>query len=77
MVEGPGFWDPEQPVVGVTWFEAMAYCYWLGETLGGHWRLPTEAEWEHAARGGLAGARTSWGEEVPRGEVKERPLFSP
>ncbi len=45
----PDFDDPEQPVVGVTWFEAVAYCGWLHEEIGGRWRLPTEAEWEHAA----------------------------
>lgn len=73
----PVFWDPEQPVVGVTWFEAMAYAQWLCETLGGRWRLPTEAEWERSARGGLAGARTSWGSEVPRGEVPEPPVSGP
>jgi formylglycine-generating enzyme required for sulfatase activity len=73
----PGFWDPGQPVVGVTWFEAMSYCTWLGETFGGRWRLPTEAEWERAARGGLEGAPTSWGSDVPADEVPEHPVSGP
>ena len=73
----PAFWDPQQPVVGVTWFEAMSYCMWLSDTLGGAWRLPTEAEWERAARGGLERARTSWGDGIPAGEVPEPPLQGP
>jgi sulfatase modifying factor 1 len=72
-----GFWDPEQPVVGVTWFEATAYCQWLSETFGGAWRLPTEAEWERSARGGLEGSPTAWGPAVPPGEVPEGPLAGP
>src|SRR5438093_1423475 len=39
----PAFWAPDQPVVGVTWFDAMAYAGWLGETAGGTWRPPPGA----------------------------------
>jgi len=61
----PAFGAPEQPVVGVTWLEACAYARWLTKAAGGSWRLPTEAEWERAARGGLIGKRYSWGDEPP------------
>jgi formylglycine-generating enzyme len=73
----PSFASPGQPVVGVTWHEAAAYCAWLSETAGGTWRLPAEAEWELAMSCGLPGPRTPWGEEVPAGEIPAGPLSGP
>ena len=73
----PNFSAPRQPVVGVSWEEAMAYGAWLGESDGGLWRLPTEAEWEIAACGGLVAPRTAWGDAVPEGEIPEGPISGP
>lgn len=69
----PRFSDPEQPVVGVSWFDAMLFCQWRSHHEGAPYRLPTEAEWEKAARGGLEGARFPWGEDRPAPTTFDRP----
>jgi len=71
------FSGPGQPVVGVSWNDATAFCAWLSESIGGRWRLPTQAEWEHAACGGLVAPATSWGEAIPDGEIPSGPLAGP
>ena len=76
----PGFNDarfnhPEQPVTSVSWFEAVAYCGWLSERTGKPFRLPTEAEWEYAARGGLEAKLYTWGNEPPQMQPRYAELW--
>jgi formylglycine-generating enzyme required for sulfatase activity len=56
---------PNQPVVGVTWFDAINFCRWLTTATGVPYNLPTEAQWEAASRGGLVGQPYPWGSQAP------------
>jgi len=67
----PPFWHdqnfnhPQQPVTGVSWFDADRYCHWLAEHTARPYRLPTEAEWERAARADLEQNDFPWGNDPP------------
>jgi sulfatase modifying factor 1 len=56
----------DHPVTLVRWDDAVAYCAWLSASTARAFRLPTEAEWEKAARGGLEGKRYPWGDRLDR-----------
>ena len=62
----PDFHHPDQPVVAVNWIEAAKYCDWLSGRTGRRYRLPTEAEWERAVRGGREGCLYIWGNQPPQ-----------
>jgi len=65
------FNHPEQPVVGISWHEAVRYCEWLSARseaakTGRTFRLPTEPEWERASRGGRESTLYPWGDTPPQ-----------
>ncbi len=81
----PRYWrdarfnKPNQPVVGVSWYETVAYCRWLSAKSGRQYRLPSEAEWEKAARGpstgsgqGTDGRIYPWGDQFEAGRLNVR-----
>jgi formylglycine-generating enzyme required for sulfatase activity len=70
----PRYWqdkkwnEAKQPVVGVSWYEALAFANWLAQTTGTAIRLPREAEWEKGARG-EKGLKYPWGDQSPTDEL--------
>jgi len=73
------FDDPRKPATSVSWFDAVEYCEWLSAEWRAPVRLPTEAEWEFAARGGAEQQLFPWGNDPPqlRDRYAERWLESP
>ncbi len=69
--KSPPFWHQSkfqrsnQPVIGPSWHDGMAYCEWLCRLTRKSFRLPTEAEREKASRGGMEGREYPWGDELP------------
>ncbi len=69
--QAPLYWQdrnlnaPDKPVVGVIWFDAVAFCKWLTKATGIHYKLPSEEQWEAASRGGLVGQPYPWGTQAP------------
>lgn len=60
--------EPDQPVVMITHNDAVAFCEWLSAKERSAYKLPTEAQWEYAARGGLPMEQFPWGDQLPDGK---------
>jgi len=56
------------PIILISWKDAVDFCEWLSEKEGKKYRLPTEAEWEYAGRGGLQKKLYPWGDDAPNGD---------
>jgi formylglycine-generating enzyme required for sulfatase activity len=73
----PRYWQDarfkksNQPAIGLSWYECVAYCRWLSSETGQLYRLPTEAEWEKGARG-VDGRVYPWGNEFEAGRLNVR-----
>ncbi len=67
-----GWGRGRQPVINVSWEDAVAYASWLSEQTGQRYRLPSEAEWEYAARSGTKKKKYSWGNEIGRNRANCR-----
>lgn len=64
FMQKPGYMEPDQPVVGLGWRDAQEFCEWLSKKTKKHYFLPTEAQWEKAARG-TEGNLYPWGNDKP------------